>query len=157
MAPPSFAHITLATDGSPSARAALAAAIDLAKCCRAELTVLAIAPIVPVYLPSTGPYLPPTAVHSEIGPYRRLVASAVRKARTGGVRTVIGLVREGVVVDEILAYLETTSTDLIIVGSRGLSAAKRLLIGSVSSALVTHAPCPVLVVRPERATPPAGG
>jgi nucleotide-binding universal stress UspA family protein len=50
-------------------------------------------------------------------------------------------------VDEILAFLYQHPTDLLVLGSRGLSAARRLLLGSVSTAMVTHAPCPVLVVR----------
>jgi nucleotide-binding universal stress UspA family protein len=41
--------------------------------------------------------------------------------------------------------------DLLIVGSRGLSAGRRLILGSVSDRVVHHAPCPVLVLRP-RAT-----
>ena len=50
--------------------------------------------------------------------------------------------------------LEQNPTDLLVVGSRGLSAARRLLLGSVSTALVNHAPCPVLVVRPPVTKPP---
>ncbi|MGD0250951.1 MAG: universal stress protein [Thermoplasmata archaeon] len=42
-----------------------------------------------------------------------------------------------------------------MVGSRGLSTARRILLGSVSTALVNHAPCPVLVVRPPATTKPA--
>jgi nucleotide-binding universal stress UspA family protein len=37
--------------------------------------------------------------------------------------------------------------DLIVIGSRGLSGMKRLLMGSVSESVVRHAHCPVLVVR----------
>jgi nucleotide-binding universal stress UspA family protein len=37
--------------------------------------------------------------------------------------------------------------ELIVVGTRGLSGFKKLLLGSVSGALVSHSPCSVLVIR----------
>ncbi|WOF16706.1 universal stress protein [Methanoplanus sp. FWC-SCC4] len=49
--------------------------------------------------------------------------------------------------DEMLDYAEKTSADLIIVGSTGKGMAKRLLLGSVSSAIVSHSKVSVLVVR----------
>jgi len=147
-----FGRILVAIDGSPNSDDALDAAIDLAKQYGSDLTILTVAPVVPVYLPSTGPYLPPTFTESDVDRYRTLVDDAVRRARDAGVTTVAGVCGQGVVVDEILSHLETHPTDLVVVGSRGLSAAKRLLIGSISAALVSHAPCPVLVVRARPAT-----
>jgi len=147
----------VAIDGSPNSEGALDAAIDLAKQYGSELTILAIAPFVPVYLPSAGPYYAASVAESEATQYQGLVDAAVKKAQGAGVSAVTGLCQEGVVVDEILSHLETHPTDLAVVGSRGLSATKRLLIGSVSSALVTHAPCPVLVVRPPPSTKAAAG
>ena len=155
MAPSRFARITVAIDGSPHSEEALASAIDLALTCRSELTILAVAPLVPVYLPPAGPYVPPAVSDSEAFHYRDLVDAAVKRARDAGVTAVTGACREGVVVDEILSELETHPPDLVVVGSRGLSAAKRLLIGSISGALVSHAPCPVLVVRPRPVSRPA--
>jgi nucleotide-binding universal stress UspA family protein len=157
MASPRFARITVAIDGSPNSDDALDAAIDLAKKYGSELTILAIAPFVPVYLPSAGPYVATAMSQAEVPQYQGLVDAAVKKAQSAGLSAVTGLCREGVVVDEILSHLETHPADLVVVGSRGLSAAKRLLIGSVSSALVTHAPCPVLVVRSVPPTRPAPG
>ncbi len=72
----------------------------------------------------------------------------MKRATKAGVASVTGVTYEGVVADEILSHLERHPTDLLVVGSRGLSMAKRILLGSVSTAVVTHAPCPVLVVRP---------
>jgi len=50
--------------------------------------------------------------------------------------------REGIV-----EAAKDNKVDIVVVGSRGLGALSRLLVGSVSEYVVTHAPCPVLVVR----------
>jgi nucleotide-binding universal stress UspA family protein len=157
MAPPRFARITVAIDGSRNSDEALAVAIDLAAKYGSELTILTVAPFVPVYMPASGPYVAVVAAQGEVTRYQRLVDVAVEQAQAAGLRAVTGICREGVVVDEILSHLEMHPTDLVVVGSRGLSAAKRLLIGSISSALVTHAPCPVLVVRDAVPTKPGAG
>ena len=47
----------------------------------------------------------------------------------------------------ILEYAETENVDLIIVGSRGRTSFKKLLLGSVSSCIIKNAYCPVLVIR----------
>ena len=49
--------------------------------------------------------------------------------------------------DVIVETAKDVEADLVIVGSRGLSAVQRWLMGSVSSKVVAHAPCSVLVVR----------
>ena len=46
----------------------------------------------------------------------------------------------------IVQEAEESGADLIVVGTRGLNAAKRLVLGSVSTNVVHHAPCDVLVV-----------
>jgi nucleotide-binding universal stress UspA family protein len=47
----------------------------------------------------------------------------------------------------IIEYATKHHADLIIMGTRGRTAAKKLLLGSVASAVMTHAKCPVLLVR----------
>ena len=49
--------------------------------------------------------------------------------------------------DALVEQARTDGADLIVVGTRGLSTAQRLLLGSVSTKVVHHAPCDVLVVR----------
>ena len=44
---------------------------------------------------------------------------------------------------------EKYAVDLIMVGQSGLNAVERLMIGSVSSYIIRHAPCDVLIVHPE--------
>jgi len=154
MTPIRFARITVAIDGSPHSEEALDAAIDVAKHYGGELTILSVAPLVPVYMPSGNAYLAPPVAQTDTGPYRALVEAAVKRAREAGAPSVTGACPDGVVIDEILAFLDAHPADLVVVGSRGMSAAKRLLIGSISSALVAHAPCPVLVVRGGASTKP---
>ncbi|KAI9008725.1 hypothetical protein DFJ74DRAFT_688382 [Hyaloraphidium curvatum] len=49
--------------------------------------------------------------------------------------------------DVISEYVETKKPDVLVVGSRGMGAVRRLMIGSVSDHLVHNASCPVLVVK----------
>jgi nucleotide-binding universal stress UspA family protein len=51
------------------------------------------------------------------------------------------------VVAEIVSYAENNNIDLIVIGTRGKSGFKKLLIGSVASGVVTYAHCPVLVIK----------
>jgi nucleotide-binding universal stress UspA family protein len=143
-----FHRIAVATDGSENAAAALAIAIDLAKRYSADLLVIAVAPLAPVFASPNEPLVPAAVPQSTVPRYRELIDAAIAEARSAGIPNVSGVCEEGVVVDEVLAQVGAHRSDLLIVGSRGLSAAKRLVLGSVSAALVTHAPCPVLVVRP---------
>jgi nucleotide-binding universal stress UspA family protein len=47
----------------------------------------------------------------------------------------------------IVEYAERENIDLIVIGSRGLTGFRKLLLGSVASGVVTYAHCPVLVVK----------
>jgi nucleotide-binding universal stress UspA family protein len=51
------------------------------------------------------------------------------------------------VVEAIVNLAEERNVDLIVIGTRGQSGFKKLLMGSVSSGVLSHAACPVLVVR----------
>jgi nucleotide-binding universal stress UspA family protein len=79
-------------------------------------------------------------------------ARNVLEAEAEEVRSVGGMVaqahlREGGVPHEIVALAEDTGVGLIVIGSRGHGGIGRVLMGSVSDAVVRHAHCPVLVVR----------
>jgi nucleotide-binding universal stress UspA family protein len=49
--------------------------------------------------------------------------------------------------DAIIKYAENENVDLVVIGSRGRSGLRRTLLGSVASAVLSYARCPVLVVR----------
>lgn len=65
----------------------------------------------------------------------------LRKIKTDVVTTPVSIV------STILEYAENENTDLIIIGTRGVTGFKRILLGSVASGIVTYAHCPVLVIR----------
>jgi nucleotide-binding universal stress UspA family protein len=54
---------------------------------------------------------------------------------------------QGDAATEIIEYAKNASMDLIVVGSRGLSRIRGLLLGSVSRKLVHYAGCSVLIVK----------
>jgi nucleotide-binding universal stress UspA family protein len=58
------------------------------------------------------------------------------------------IVREGNPAETIVAIAKEEQPELIVVGATGLSAVARVLLGSTSDYVATHAPCSVLVVRP---------
>jgi nucleotide-binding universal stress UspA family protein len=62
------------------------------------------------------------------------------------------VVVQGRPADVLLAEADELAADLVVVGSRGLGVTASALLGSVSAALVDHAPCPVLVARGEAVT-----
>jgi nucleotide-binding universal stress UspA family protein len=77
-----------------------------------------------------------------------MVDEAVRLAEMEGVKAT-GVIRDNVfsVVEAIVNVAEDRNVDLIVIGTRGLTGFRRLLIGSVSSGVVGHAHCSVFLVR----------
>ena len=156
-----FKKILVAVDGSESSSRAAKVALDLAEKLKAELTVLhAITPIASYYRSSlasgAGAIAPPPISQKEIDDY---YAYAKRVAIGIAGQTVAEAEKRHVkiktdfpeavssVVETIVGHGEKEHADLIVVGTRGLGGFKKMLIGSVSSGIISHAACPVLVVR----------
>ena len=57
------------------------------------------------------------------------------------------LIASSSVVGGIIDFAEKENIDLIVVGTRGRSGLKRLLLGSVASGIVNYAHCPVMIVK----------
>jgi nucleotide-binding universal stress UspA family protein len=141
--------ILLATDGSPSAAEAQRHALELARLLDAPLLVVSVAHAT---LPAVGysgyGYSDVVArlTEAEHGRVEHVVDTAAADASTAGVPC-FTVVADGAVVDEICRVARDRDARLIVVGSHGWGAARRLFSGSVSTGLVHSAPCPVLVVR----------
>lgn len=137
-----FRTIAVAYDDTPEARAALHRAEDLALATRATIVVYTVA-APPTAVPGAGGYTP--AMHPEAGPIVTRTVKAVdeRLAATGRAL-------QGVPGPVIVDACEEAGADLLVAGSRGYGPVLRVLLGSVSTHLAHHAPCPVLVVpRPD--------
>jgi nucleotide-binding universal stress UspA family protein len=52
--------------------------------------------------------------------------------------------------DKIVSLAEELGAGLVVMGSRGQGGIRRALMGSISSSVIEHAHCPVMVVRPEK-------
>jgi nucleotide-binding universal stress UspA family protein len=141
--------ILFATDGSPSAADAQHEAFELARQLDAPLLVVSVEhPVLPTVGYAGYGYSNVVAELTEAERKRveQLLATTGAAASAAGVRCST-LAADGVAVDEICRVATERDARLIVVGSHGWGAARRLLSGSVSTGLVHSAPCPVLVVR----------
>jgi nucleotide-binding universal stress UspA family protein len=144
-----FTRIVVGTDGSDTAAEAVRQAIDLAKLSSAELS------IVSAYEPVSkrqveGEKLDaPADVQYEIGPREDVnivLEAAAAAARKEGVEVQTHPV-EANPADAILNVAEETKADLIVVGNKGMTGARRFLLSSVPNNISHHAPCSVIIVR----------
>ena len=134
-------RILLAYDGSESANRALEKAAELAEGDGRGMTVVSVAETFD--LGRAGSRIVPEDEDQE---RKRELADTVERLSARGVK-VRAVERKGDPAAMIVDEAEKEHTELIVVGTRGLSAAKRMVLGSVSTAVVQHAPCSVLVVR----------
>ncbi|MGI0034077.1 MAG: universal stress protein [Nitrososphaeraceae archaeon] len=147
-------RILVAVDGSKPSVDASVQAIDISKRFDAEMTAIyVVSPDVRYnYLEDTiTPRLPRALkdvmmIAMQTG--EKHLDRVKQKAREKDVRVktdvIIGI---SSVVKEIVEYAEKNKIDMIVIGSRGLSGIKKMLLGSVANGVVTYAHCPVLVVK----------
>jgi nucleotide-binding universal stress UspA family protein len=144
-----FTRIVVGTDGSETAGEAVRQAIDLAKLSGATLS------IVSAYEPASqdrsgGEKLDaPADVQYEIGPredVNLVLDAAAASAKQEGIEVQTHPV-EGNPAEAILNVAEETKADLIVVGNKGMTGARRYLLGSVPNNVSHHAPCSVIIVR----------
>ncbi|HVO55720.1 MAG TPA: universal stress protein [Solirubrobacterales bacterium] len=145
-----FTRIVVGTDGSETAAEAVHQAIDLAKISGASLN------IVSAYQPVSsrrvrGEQLEaPADVQHEIGPredVNLVLEAAAAEARKAGVEEVRTHPVEAEPAEAILNAAEEVDADLIVVGNKGMTGARRFLLGSVPNNVSHHAPCSVIIVR----------
>ena len=144
-----FGRIVVGTDGSDTAREAVRQATELAKQVGAPLDVVSAYEPVPQSRLREERIEAPGDIEHTIGPREDVeatlaeAAEAISKAGVD-VRT---FAREGDPAEAILDVAEEQKADLIIVGNKGMTGAKRFLLGSVPNKVSHHAPCNVMIVR----------
>ena len=140
-----FARIAACVDGGPAGKHACSVATEMAARFHCALTLLTVLRSGEGESQTDLERLVP--MDAESRSIHRFLEDARQAATERGIPKVEIVYLRGSVVDAILEYLRATPPDLVVVGTRGLSRRSRVLLGSVSSRLVSDAPCPVLVVR----------
>jgi nucleotide-binding universal stress UspA family protein len=141
--------ILLATDGSEEAKLATQAATELSSETGSEVHLVYVLPA-PAQL--IGHHLlSGEARESALAGAERdaetFLKEQAEQIRSNGGKVAETHFRSGDPDKEILRTAESIGVGLIVIGSRGLGALSRALMGSVSDSVVRHAHCPVLIVR----------
>jgi nucleotide-binding universal stress UspA family protein len=144
-----FGSIVVGTDGSETAREAVRQAVELAKSVGAELLLVsAYQPVSRVTVSNEIRHVPDDVqwMVSAREDVATLLSEAAATAEAAGI-AVQTFPRQGDPADAILDVAEERDADLIVVGNKGMTGAKRFLLGSVPNRVSHHAPCSVLIIR----------
>ena len=135
-------RVLLATDGSPNATLAAQSAVELCERTGSELHVVHV-----------GEYLPTFYAYTEEEPTelqhnaQQLLEEQTQRIEAAGGQVAQAHLLLGRPAEQIVNLSEELGVGVIVIGSRGHSALRRVLLGSVSESVVRHAHCPVFVVR----------
>jgi nucleotide-binding universal stress UspA family protein len=140
--------ILVPTDFSKDAEKALQTAIELAKTYDARIEVLHAYHVdIPVMSPMAGAYALPAGFYDGIQKHAEAqVAKVVSDAGGAGVK-ISGRAIERPASMAIVAEAESLPADLIVMGTRGVTGLKHVLLGSVAERTIRTALCPVLIVK----------
>jgi nucleotide-binding universal stress UspA family protein len=144
-----FRSIVVGTDGSDTATQAVRQAIELARSVGARIELVsAYEPVSDARLREES-IVVPEDLQWMINPREDVEATleaAAGEIRAAGVEVEV-FARQGDPADAILDVAEERGSDLIVVGNKGMTGAKRFLLGSVPNKVSHHAPCSVLIIR----------
>lgn len=153
-----FEKILVPLDGSDHSLKALGVAIQIAKKFEGKITLVHVYSVVV----ATGMMSEPGMASAGVPILRATdVSRLIEAARAAGNRIledgkervkaekveVDALLKEGHTVEEIISVSKEGDFDLIVIGARGVSHIREMLLGSVSDAVMHHVSCPVLVVK----------
>ena len=138
--------VLLAVDGSEPSRRASQIAVDLCEGRSCDVHVL--------HVYATSQWTTPRTVRQEIIDRMRREGMETLEVeldhlRELGMSQMTPHVRVGRPTDEILRLRDEIHADLIVLGSRGMNAFQRVLLGSDAESVVRHAPCSVLLAGKE--------
>ena len=144
-----FKRIVIGTDGSETASEAVRQATELAKMSGARLDIVSAYEPIPRTRLQEEQRQAPGDVQYEISPREDVnltLDSAAGTARNEGLEDQTHAM-EGDPADAILDVAEEVKADLIIVGNKGMTGARRFLLGSVPNKVSHHAPCSVMIIQ----------
>ena len=145
----SFQSIVVGTDGSETAKKAVDEAAELAKQGDGELhIVMSAAAVSEQRLRSERAGAPDDVAHT-VNPHEDTEAALKEAAgpyESSGLK-VHTHAKSGDPADAIIDVAEANRADLIVVGNKGMTGAKRFFLGAVPNKISHHAPCSVLIVR----------
>jgi nucleotide-binding universal stress UspA family protein len=145
-----YRSIVVGTDGSETAKEAVRQTGELAKAMGAEvLLVSAYEPVSEARLRYERQEVPED-VSWMVNPREDVQAvldAEAEHVRALGVENVETFAREGDPADAILDVAEERGAQLVVVGNKGMTGARRFLLGSVPNKVSHHAPCNVMIVR----------
>jgi nucleotide-binding universal stress UspA family protein len=144
-----FKSIVVGTDGSDTANQAVRQAVDVARALGAKLELVSAYEPVPAQRLSEERRQAPEDLQWAINPREDVDATleaAAKIGREAGLEVDV-YPRQGDPADAILDIAEEREADLIVVGNKGMTGAKRFLLGSVPNKVSHHAPCSVLIIR----------
>lgn len=141
--------ILIPVDGSENSQRALSYGAYLAELSNASVSVLHVvnlsAAVSNLGQVSTGSYIP-DSVLKDIQEAGHFIINKALEQIPATVKAA-GFLKIGSPTGVIVSFCKENKDDLIVMGSRGLGAIRQLVMGSISSYVLYHAPCPVLVVK----------
>jgi len=144
-----FDRIVVGTDGSETATEAVKTAIELARLAKSKLEIVsAYEPIPQQRLKDESQGISGDVAYS-VNP-REDVQLILDKAAADAKKAKVDVVthpREGDPADAILDVAEENDADLVLIGNKGMTGARRFLLGSVPNKISHHAPCDVWIVK----------
>ncbi len=146
-----YQHILIATDGSDLSEKAVQHGLALAQVSQAQVTALKIAPYYPrSYFEGSTVQDPEDISRVEqdwVAAAQQVVDKVVAQGAAMGVVVTARVVQSDLVAETLLDTAEKLNCDLIVMASHGYKGIKRLLLGSETQHVLTHAKIPVLVLR----------
>jgi nucleotide-binding universal stress UspA family protein len=133
----------IAVDGSETSLRAAKYGISIAKKYNSNLI------IVHVIISDIGLFGPslPTHIAAMKEEAEEYLENMKKEAETENIQVVTQIIASTSIVNGLVDYASKEHIDLVVLGTKGKSSIKKLLLGSVASGMVTHSHCPVLVVR----------
>jgi nucleotide-binding universal stress UspA family protein len=141
-----YTKILVGYDGSKNSERALLRSATLAKELGASLTVLVAVNTTVLTFSPISPPVPAEVYQDVLNNGKETLGNAIKTAQSI-VPGASGIVEEGNAGECIPNFAARSGIDLIVLGRRGMSGVERFLLGGVSSNVIAHSNCDVLIVK----------